>query len=218
MVPLHVEHEFPVTGQSVLQFRSPRQRLCKRRGRHSPRAEEAVRCNQGRGHDPRRDSRSRLEPGRPYPGPSPAEPVHARGAHPLGVQELQVGIRVDALCGSPWYIFPSVDRSSPSWSHLTALLGTGTQIGDMTEATALGRVFRGSRSAKEPLYMLVKPDLPTMRLSVTDVIVPRQWLDQSEHRSSRRRQRPGRHPQSHHDTREGDHHSERLVRETEPQD
>ncbi|KAK4203182.1 polyketide synthase [Triangularia verruculosa] len=31
--------------------------------------------------------------------------------------------------------------------------GTGTQIGDVTEATALGRVFRGSRSASEPLYL-----------------------------------------------------------------
>ncbi|KAL1857091.1 Type I Iterative PKS [Diaporthe australafricana] len=31
--------------------------------------------------------------------------------------------------------------------------GTGTQIGDVTEATALGRVFRGSRSTKEPLYI-----------------------------------------------------------------
>ncbi|KAF1974305.1 polyketide synthase PksD [Bimuria novae-zelandiae CBS 107.79] len=31
--------------------------------------------------------------------------------------------------------------------------GTGTQIGDVTEATALGRVFRSSRSAKEPLYI-----------------------------------------------------------------
>ncbi|KAL1603468.1 putative PKS/NRPS-like protein biosynthetic cluster [Paraconiothyrium brasiliense] len=37
-------------------------------------------------------------------------------------------------------------------SHLTAL-GTGTQIGDVTEATALGRIFRASRSTKEPLYM-----------------------------------------------------------------
>ncbi|KAI1349204.1 polyketide synthase PksD [Xylaria sp. FL0043] len=31
--------------------------------------------------------------------------------------------------------------------------GTGTQIGDVTEATALGRIFRGGRSAKEPLYI-----------------------------------------------------------------
>ncbi|KAK3385761.1 polyketide synthase PksD [Podospora didyma] len=31
--------------------------------------------------------------------------------------------------------------------------GTGTQIGDVTESTALGRVFRGSRSANEPLYI-----------------------------------------------------------------
>ncbi|KAF2470531.1 polyketide synthase PksD [Lindgomyces ingoldianus] len=31
--------------------------------------------------------------------------------------------------------------------------GTGTQIGDVTEATAIGRVFRSSRSPKEPLYI-----------------------------------------------------------------
>ncbi|CAI6290866.1 unnamed protein product [Periconia digitata] len=31
--------------------------------------------------------------------------------------------------------------------------GTGTQIGDVTEATALGRVFKSSRSPKEPLYI-----------------------------------------------------------------
>lgn len=36
-------------------------------------------------------------------------------------------------------------------SNITS--GTGTQIGDSTEANALGRVFRSSRSRKEPLYM-----------------------------------------------------------------
>lgn len=45
----------------------------------------------------------------------------------------------------------SVTENLPR-SYLTAL-GTGTQIGDVTEATALGRVFRGTRSANEPLYM-----------------------------------------------------------------
>ncbi|ESZ94756.1 polyketide synthase [Sclerotinia borealis F-4128] len=33
--------------------------------------------------------------------------------------------------------------------------GTGTQLGDSTEANALGRVFRGSRSPNEPLYIIV---------------------------------------------------------------
>lgn len=31
--------------------------------------------------------------------------------------------------------------------------GTGTQIGDATETTAIGKVFRRYRSAKEPLYV-----------------------------------------------------------------
>lgn len=31
--------------------------------------------------------------------------------------------------------------------------GTGTQVGDAAEANAIGRVFRSSRSVKEPLYM-----------------------------------------------------------------
>lgn len=31
--------------------------------------------------------------------------------------------------------------------------GTGTQIGDTTEARVVGGIFRGSRSPNQPLYM-----------------------------------------------------------------
>jgi acyl transferase domain-containing protein len=32
-------------------------------------------------------------------------------------------------------------------------LGTGTKVGDPTEANAVGRVFRAHRTTSEPLYM-----------------------------------------------------------------
>ena len=42
--------------------------------------------------------------------------------------------------------------------------GTGTQVGDSAEANALGRVFRSSRSAKEPLYMYVTIRSATLKI------------------------------------------------------
>lgn len=46
-----------------------------------------------------------------------------------------------------------IDASVEVYALSGGLTGTGTQLGDITETNALGRVFRTYRSAKDPLIV-----------------------------------------------------------------